>query len=111
MLEATIFESIGGFLSDKGLEALGALLMLYLGLFIKKEIVPLLKDTRKREKAEYILVIADDVTDYFRLKFPSAHWSVWLDRAVDRIIEITGVGRDVADRAAKAAVARRGEGE
>jgi hypothetical protein len=52
-------------------------------------------------------VIADDVTDYFRLKFPSAHWSVWLDRAVDKIIEITGVGRNAAERAAKAAMVRK----
>lgn len=109
MFEASVFNSIGGFLSDKGLEALGALLMIYLGIFVKREIMPLLQIRRNREVAEYILVIADDVTDYFRLKFPSAHWSVWLDRAVDRIIEITGVGRDVADRAAKAAVVRRGE--
>jgi hypothetical protein len=109
MFEASIFDSIGGFLSDKGLEALGALLMLYLAVFVKKEILPLLQVRRNREVAEHILIIADDVTDYFRLKFPSAHWSVWLDRAVDRIIEITGVGRDVADRAAKAAVARKGE--
>jgi hypothetical protein len=109
MFEASIFDSIGGFLSDKGLQALGALLMIYLGVFIKKEILPLLQAKRNREVAEHILIIADDVTDYFRLKFPSAHWSVWLDRAVDRIIEITGVGRDVADRAAKAAVARRGD--
>jgi hypothetical protein len=110
MFEASVLGSIGGFLSERGLEALGAILMIYLGIFIKKEIMPLLKAQRNREVAEYILVIADDVTDYFRLKFPSAHWSVWLDRAVDRIIEITGVGRDVADRAIKAAVARKGEG-
>ena len=106
MFEASIFDSIGSFLSDKGLAAMGALLMLYLGIFVKKEILPLLQIKRNREVAQYILVIADDVTDFFRLKYPSAHWSVWLDRAVDRIIEITGVGRDVADRAAKAAVMR-----
>jgi hypothetical protein len=52
-------------------------------------------------------MIADDVTDYFRLKYPSAHWSVWLDRAVDKIIDVTGVGKNAAERAAKAAVARK----
>ena len=109
MFNASIFDSIGTFLSDKGLAALGALLMIYLGIFIKKEILPLLQVKRNREVAEYILVIADDVTDFFRLKYPSAHWSVWLDRAVDRIIEITGVGRDTADRVAKATVMRKGE--
>ena len=58
------------------------------------------------QKAVYIQAIADDVIDYFRLKYPCAHWSVWLDRAVDRIIEITEVKRDTADRVAKAAWVR-----
>ena len=57
--------------------------------------------------AQHVLIIADDVTDYFRLKFPQAHWSVWLDRAVDRIIEITGIGKDGARRAAQASMARK----
>jgi hypothetical protein len=109
MYEATIFDLVGNFLSNRGLEALGGLLMIVLTIFIRKEILPLLQVRRNRELAEFILVIADDVTDYFRLKFPSAHWSVWLDKAVERIIEITGVNRDVADRAIKAAVARKGE--
>ena len=104
---ANIFSSLGGFLTDKSFEALGALFMIVLGIFIKQEIMPLLQATRNREVAEYVLVIADDVTDYFRLKFPNAHWSVWLSQAVDRIIEVTGVGKEVADRAAKAAIARK----
>ena len=104
-----VFSWLGGFLSDKSLGAIGAILMIYIGVLAKKYLVPLLKIQKNREVAEYILVIADDVTDYFRLKFPSAHWSVWLDRAVDRIIEITGVGRDVAERVARASVMRKGE--
>ena len=85
--------------------------MIYIGVLAKKYLVPLLTVQRNREVAEYVLVIADDVTDYFRLKFPSAHWSVWLDRSVDRIIEITGVGRDTADRVARAALARKEKAE
>jgi hypothetical protein len=96
-------------LTEKSLAALGAVLLIYIGIIAKKYLVPLLAARENRETAEHILIIADDVTDYFRLKFPSAHWSVWLDRAVDRIIEVTGVGRDTADRAARAAVARKGE--
>jgi hypothetical protein len=93
--------------TEKSVAALGALLMLYLGYIIKKEILPLLKIKRNREMASHILTIADDVTDYFRLKFPNAHWSVWLDKAVDRIIDVTGVGREVAGRAARAALSRK----
>lgn len=108
-IQAGIFSWLGGLLTDKSLAALGAILMIYIGVLVKKHLVPLLTVQRNREVAEYILVIADDVTDYFRLKFPSAHWSVWLDRAVDRIIEITGVGRETADRVARAAVARKND--
>lgn len=104
---AGIFSWLGGLLTEQSIAALGAILMIYIGILVKKHLAPLLQIKRNREVAEYILVIADDVTDYFRLKFPSAHWSVWLDRAVDRIIEITGVGRDTADRAARASVARK----
>lgn len=108
-LQAGVFSWLGGLLTEKSLAALGAILMIYIGMLVKKHLVPLLLVQKNREVAEYILVIADDVTDYFRLKFPTAHWSVWLDRAVDRIIEITGVGRETADRVARAAVARKAE--
>lgn len=106
--QASVFSWVGDILTAKSFTAVGAVLMFYLGYLVKKEILPLLKAKRNREIAMHILVIADDVTDYFRLKFPKAHWSVWLDKAVDRIIEITEVKREVAGRAARAAVARKG---
>lgn len=106
-VSAGLFSWIGDILTEKSLAAVGTILMIYLGYLIKKEIIPFLKLKANREIASHILVIADDVTDYFRLKFPSAHWSVWLDRAVDKIIEITGVGRNAAERAAKAAMVRK----
>ena len=106
---ASLFSWVGDMLSEKSLAALGAVLMFYLAYIIRKELLPLLQIKRNREIAEHLLVIADDVTDYFRVKFPSAHWSVWLDKAVDKIIEITGVGRDTAGRAARAAVARKSD--
>lgn len=104
---AGLFSFIGGLLTEKSIAALGTILMLYLGFIVKKELVPLLKVKRNMEIARHVLVIADDVTDFFRLKFPTSHWSVWLDRAVDRIIEITGVNRDTAKRAAQASMARK----
>lgn len=104
---ASVISWVGNMLTEKSLAAIGTLLMLYLGYIIKKEILPLLQVKRNREIAEHLLVIADDVTDYFRVKFPGAHWSVWLDKAVDNIIEITGVGKDAAGRAARAAVSRK----
>jgi hypothetical protein len=67
----------------------------------------LLKTTLARQTADHLLIIADDVTDYFAAKFPGAHWSVWLDRAIDKIIDVTGVGRGPAERAARASLNRK----
>jgi hypothetical protein len=107
ILSAGIFGWVGDILGEQSIAAIGAILMFYLGVIIKREIVPLLKVKRNREIAAHILVIADDVTDYFRLKFPNAHWSIWLDKAVDKIIDITGSNRQVANRVARASVARK----
>ena len=102
-----IFSWFGDILSEKSIAAIASILMFYIGVVIKREIIPLLKVKRNREIADHILVIADDVTDYFKLKFPNAHWSIWLDKAVDKIIKITGSNRQVANRAARASVARK----
>jgi len=107
LFQAGLFSFLGGILTEQSLAAVGTILMIYLGYIVKKELVPLLKIKRNMDVARHVLIIADDVTDYFRLKFPSAHWSVWLDRAVDRIMEITGVNRDAASRAAQASMSRK----
>jgi hypothetical protein len=107
VIQAGLFDFIGKFFSQQALDAIGALILVAVAIFTKMYIVPLLKSQEARETAEHILVIADDVTDYFAQKFPNAHWSIWLDRAVDKIIEITGVGRETANRAARAALQRK----
>ena len=48
--------------------------------------------------AQLLKVVGMDIVRYFRLRFPNAHWSVWLDKATDRLIEIEGCKRDVAGR-------------
>jgi len=58
--------------------------------------------------AEYVLLIADEVTDQLVAKYPQNELVRWLDVAVDKIMEITGVSKDVATRAAQAALARKG---
>lgn len=97
---------------------LAMLFLTVLVVIIAEKLVAASRDGRRfhraaclYQRAAYIQMIADDVIDYFRLKYPSAHWSVWLDRAVDRIIEITEVKRDTADRVAKAAVRRASDSE
>jgi len=86
---------------------LGSLGLLILGWVVQKYVVPLLSTDRKKKLAEHILLIADDVTDYFVLKYPTSNWTEWIDQAVEQIIQITGVDREVAVRAAKAAIARK----
>lgn len=87
--------------------SLGSLGLLILGWVVQKYLVPLLSTDRKKKLAEHILLIADDVTDYFVLKYPASNWTEWIDQAVEQIIQITGVDREVAVRAAKAAIARK----
>lgn len=88
-------------------QGIGGLATLLVGWIAKEYLLPVLSTERKKKLAEHILLIADDVTDYFRLKYPSADWSSWIDRAVDKIMEITGVKREVALRAVQAAISRR----
>jgi hypothetical protein len=109
VIKAGIFDSIGGFFNDRALEALGAIILIAIAIFTKRYIVPLLQTQVARETADHILIIADDVTDYFAQKYPGAHWSIWLDRAIDKIIEITGVGRETATRVTRAAIYRKSD--
>jgi len=41
-------------------------------------------------------------------KYPKNDLLRWLDQAVDKIVQITGVSEEVATRAAQAALARKG---
>jgi hypothetical protein len=104
----TIFSAFGSWLTHNTLEALGAILLLLLGWVVKKYAIPFLNTELKKRMAEYILLIADEVTDQLVAKYPKNELLKWLDRAVDKIMEITGVSKEVATRAAQAALARKG---
>jgi len=87
--------------------SLGSLGLLILGWVVQKYLVPYLSTDKKKKLAEHIFLIADDVTDFFLLKYPTSNWTEWIDQAVEQVIQITGVDREVAVRAAKAAIARK----
>jgi hypothetical protein len=89
-------------------QALGAILLLLLGWVVKKYLIPYLNTELKKKMAEYTLLIADEVTDQLVAKYPKNELFRWLDQAVDKIREITGVSEEVATRAAQAALARKG---
>ena len=99
----SIFSTVSGWV----LSGIGTLVTLIVAWLAKGYLIPYLSTERKRNMAKYILLIADEVTDYFRLKYPVVKWTEWLDQAIDKIIEITGTTKEVASRAARAAIARK----
>jgi len=99
----SIFSTVGGWV----LSGIGALVTLVVGWLAKEYLLPLLSTERRKKMASYILLIANEVTDYFRLKYPEVKWTEWLDQAIEKIIEITGAPKEVAARAAQAAIARK----
>jgi hypothetical protein len=103
----SIFSSFSTWLTHNTLETLGAILLLLLGWVVKKYMIPFLNTELKKRMAEYILLIADEVTDQLVAKYPKNELLKWLDQAVDKIMEITGVSKEVATRAAQAALARK----
>ncbi|MCP4582267.1 MAG: hypothetical protein GY839_11680 [candidate division Zixibacteria bacterium] len=105
--QAGLIGGVGDLVGERALSAVGALLLLAIGMLTRKYIIPLLKTAQAKQTAGHVLLIADDITDYFAEKYPSAHWSVWLDRAVDKITDVTGVNRGPAERAVRASVNRK----
>lgn len=102
------FSFIGNSVTADGVAALSAVVLLIVGWAVKRYLVPFLDTELKRRMAQYVLLIADEVTDQLAAKYPQNELLDWLDQAVDQIIEITGISREVAVRAAQAALARKG---
>jgi hypothetical protein len=102
------FFIFGSWFADKTFAALGALLLLVLGWMVKRYLIPFLNTEVKKQMAEYVLLIADEVTDQLVARYPENELLKWLDQAVDKIMDVTGVSREVAIRAAEAALARKG---
>ena len=68
------------------------LALLIIGYLAGRYIRPWLEAKPTRlAKAREIALIADRVTDEMRLIAPSAHWSEWIDEAVDRVIAACGL--------------------
>jgi hypothetical protein len=107
-MSLSMFSVFGESVTHEGMTAVSALLLLIVAWATKKYLVPLVNTGLKKKMAEYVLLIADEVTDQLAAKHPKNEMLEWLDQAVDKIMEITGVSRDVATRAAQAALGRKG---
>lgn len=70
-------------------------------------VIPWLKVGHREQYARYVAAIADDLTDELRLKYPDKVWLKHLDEAVDALIQVCGISREVALRALQAAAARK----
>ena len=103
-----IFSTLESWVTANTFHALGGILLLFLGWAIKRYLIPFVDTELKRKMAEYVLLIADEVTDQLVAKYPQNELFKWLDQAVDKIMEITGASREVATRAAQASLARKG---
>jgi hypothetical protein len=73
----------------------------------RQYLVPYLAVEKRRRYAEYIALIADEVTDDLIRKYPESDWMKRLDEAVDKIMEICGIEDEIARRAASAAISRK----
>ena len=82
----------------------GLTLVTYLA---KKFLLPFLKIGNRTRHAQYIIVIADDITDDLRGRYPDNEWLKHLDEAVDRIADVCDVSQEIALRAARAAASRK----
>jgi len=105
-----ILSSLVDFITGNIIElagGLGAIVMTVIAWAVRKYLVPLLETERRRRYAQYIAIIADEVTDELRQKYPGKSWAIYIDEAVDRIIEICKIGPDIARRAALASFARK----
>lgn len=103
---ASVFSSI---FSGPAEWAVGGLIIILITWVTKKYLIPFLDTEVKKKMAEYILLIADEVTDQLVEKYPDKDVLKYLDRTVDKIMEICDVKkREVAIRAAEASFARKG---
>jgi len=100
--------SIFSFLQNKTEESLLAIALIFLGWMVKKYLLPLLDSETKKKVAEHVLLIADEVTDWLIQMYPDQKPYKYLDQLIDKIMDICGVSRAVAERAAKAALKRKG---
>jgi hypothetical protein len=96
------------FVSSSLFSGLGSLALLVVGWLTQKYVLPLISTEQRKRMAEHILLIADEVTSSLMLKYPNSGWASWLDQAVEEIMRIAGVSKEVALRAVKAALVRKG---
>ena len=86
---------------------LGSVGMLLFGHVSNKYILPFLKIGKRKQYAQYIATIADELTDDLKNKYPQKDWLKNLDLVVDTLITICNISPQVARRAISASLSRK----
>ena len=86
---------------------LGSVGMLLVSYLAKKYVIPFLQVGKRRQYAYHIATIADELTDELRLKYPGKNWVKHLDEAVDTLMAVCEIDREIARRALQAAASRK----
>jgi hypothetical protein len=75
----------------------------------KRYLAPLLQVEKRRKYAGWIAAIADELIDDLKGRYPEKVWLEELDRAIEQLIEICGIERDIAERAIRASASRKSD--
>lgn len=85
----------------------GSVGLVLVGHVVRKYVVPFLAAGKRQRQAQFIAMIADELTDELRKKYPDKRWLQRLDEAVDILVAICNVGPEIARRAINASAARK----
>jgi hypothetical protein len=110
ILVIPILGSVLDFIINNLLTLAGGVSTIFMALvvwFAKTYLAPYLKVESRRRYAEYIAVMADEITDDLVRRYPDNAWMKRLDEAVDKLIEVCGIDSEVAARAVSAALSRK----
>ena len=89
------------------LSLLGSIGIIFAGHIANKYVIPFLKIGNRKDYAQYIAAIADEITDDLKNKYPEKEWLQHVDAAVDSLIAICDISPQVARRAINAAMSRK----
>lgn len=109
----SIFNSIIDFISHNLIDLAGGIwtvVGVVAAYLARKYLVPYLQVEKRRRYAGWIAAIADELIDDLQARYPDQEWLEQLDRAIEQLIDICGIDRDIAERAIRASAARRADG-
>jgi hypothetical protein len=93
--------------SDSWFGLFGSVGLLLASYVAKKYIIPFLQIGKRQKFAQYITIIADEVIDELRNKYPERSWLEHLEEAIKMLSDICNVSPEIAERAVRASAARK----